>query len=346
AIILGVAGGVVLSLILKRVTGSAKVLVFTISMVLLVIGVAIMFDLGVILAAMTTGVTVANSTGRRRESTFEVMERFSPPIYALFFVLAGAHLVISEIAGWMIVMVVVYLIGRTSGKMFGCWLGAKWSGASEVVRKYLGMCLLSQAGVAIGLAIISSKIFPGQVGHAVIVIVMASTFVVEILGPMFVKSGVKRAGEVGLNITEEDLIETYNVTDVMDSDVPVISAGLSLSEVIKVVSGTDGFYYPVVDNDNKLIGSVTLDGIRKTFATQELNDWLIALDIVEPLVGRVIPQMPLAEALEKTKRLDVAHIPVTVSADDESFAGVLNCRAVHRSLSAEVLERQQKADNK
>ena len=100
----------ILSSILKRVTGSAKVLVFTISMILLVIGVAIMFDLGVILAAMTAGVAVANTLKHRRESTFGAIEKFSPPIYALFFVMAGAHLVVGDIQGWMVIMVVVSTI--------------------------------------------------------------------------------------------------------------------------------------------------------------------------------------------------------------------------------------------
>ena len=126
---------------------------------------------------------------------------------------------------------------------------------------------------------------------------------------------------------------------------PVISAGLSLSEVIKLVSGTDSFYYPVVDNENKLIGSVTLDGIRKTFATQELNDWLVALDIAEPVVASVAPDMELSRAFKKSKRLDIEYVPVTISDQDASFVGMLDCRAVHRSLSAEVLKRQQKADN-
>ena len=76
-----------------------------------------------------------------------------------------------------------------------------------------------------------------------------------------------------------------------------------------------------------------------------MNDWLVALDIVEPIIAKVTPDMALSEAFEKTKRLDVEHLPVVDPIDDEKFVGVLNCRAVHRSLSAEVLARQQKADN-
>ncbi len=344
ALILGFLAGLLLSFILRRIKEPDKALAFTISSVLLVIGLSIALKLGSILAAMALGATIANLASRRRQNTFELIEKFAPPIYVLFFVLAGAHLVLGEIAGWMIAMVLVYLVGRTVGKAFGSWFGARQAKAADVVRRYLGLCLLSQAGVAIGLAIISSQLFAEQFGHAIIVIVMTTTFVVEIFGPMFVKLGVKKAGEVGLNITEEDLIETYNVADVMDAKVPVISAGTSLNEVVKVVSSTDGFYYPVVDNDKKLIGAITLDGIRNTFMTQELNDWLVALDIMEPIITRVTPDMALFEAFEKTKQLDIEHLPVVASSKDDKFVGVLNCRAVRRSLSAEVLSRQQKAD--
>jgi len=131
----------------------------------------------------------------------------------------------------------------------------------------------------------------------------------------------------------------------MDAKVPVISADMSLSEVIKVVSSTNNFYYSVVDGDNKLIGAVTLDGIRNTFATQELNDWLVALDIMEPIIGKVTPDMALSDALEKIRKLNVEHMPVITSSEDNSFVGVLGNRAVRRSLSAEILSRQQKADS-
>ncbi|HUS72612.1 MAG TPA: cation:proton antiporter [Sedimentisphaerales bacterium] len=345
AVVLGVLAGFLLSFILKLIKEPDKALAFTVSSVLLVIGLSIALKVGSILAAMTLGVTIANLASRRRQNTFELIEKFAPPIYVLFFVLAGAHLVLNEITGWMVVMVVVYLVGRTGGKIFGSWFGARVSQAEDVVRKYLGFCLLSQAGVAIGLAIISGQLFTGQIAHAIIIIVMTTTFVVEIFGPMFVKLGVKKAGEVGLNITEEDLIEAYSVADVMDKKAPVISAGMSLRELIKVVSSTDSFYYPVVDNDKKLIGAITLGDIRNTFATQELNDWLVALDIMEPVVARVTPDVALSEAFEKTRRLDIEHLPVVVSDEDNRFVGVLNCRAVRRSLSAEVLSRQQKADN-
>ena len=345
AIVLGVLAGFLLSFILKLIKEPDKALAFTVSSVLLVIGLSIALKVGSILAAMTLGATMGNLASRRRQNTFELIEKFAPPIYVLFFVLAGAHLVVGEITDWMIVMVVVYLIGRTGGKLLGSWFGARVSHAGDAIRRYLGLCLLSQAGVAIGLAIISGQLFTGKIAHAIIVIVMTTTFVVEIIGPIFVRLGVKKAGEIGLNITEEDLIETYSVADVMDTEISIISSGMSLSEVIQIVSNTESIYYPVVDTDNHLIGAITLDNIRNTFATQELNDWLVALDIMEPVVVTVTPDMPLSEALEKTRRLDTEYLPVTTSDEDKKFVGVLSYRGVRRSLSAEVLSRQQKADN-
>ncbi|MHC4532350.1 MAG: cation:proton antiporter domain-containing protein [Planctomycetota bacterium] len=344
AIALGILAGVLLYFLLKFVKAEDKVLDFAIASLLLVVGISMIPRIDPILPAMTLGITIANLMPRQSKAIFKLVEKFSPPIYISFFVLAGAHMEFGKITGWIVMMIAVYVLCRAAGKVLGSWFGGEWSHAPAVVRRYLGICLLPQAGVAIGLAILASQQFDSEIGHTIVIVVMAGTFLMEIFGPILVKVGVKQAGEVGLNITEEDLIETYNVADVMDKDVPVISAGMSLIEVIEVVSKTDNFYYSVVDKDKKLMGAVTLDGIRNTFSTQELNDWLVALDIMEPIVGKITPDMPLSRALEKMRKLDVEHIPV-VSPDDDNFVGILGSRKVRRSLSAEVLSRQQKADS-
>ncbi|MHC4244295.1 MAG: cation:proton antiporter domain-containing protein [Planctomycetota bacterium] len=343
SIALGILAGVLLYFLLKFVKAEDKVLDFAIASLLLVVGISMIPGIDPILPAMTLGITVANLMPRQSKAIFKLVEKFSPPIYVSFFVLAGAHMEFGKITGWIVMMIVVYVLCRAAGKVLGSWFGGEWSQAPAVVRRYLGICLLPQAGVAIGLAILAGQQFESEVGHTIVIVVMTGTFLMEIFGPILVKVGVKRAGEVGLNITEEDLIETYNVADVMDKNVPVISAGMSLSEVIEVVSNTDNFYYSVVDKDKKLMGAVTLDGIRNTFSTQELNDWLVALDIMEPVVGKIAPDIPLSQALEKMRKLDIEHIPVVSS--DDNFVGILGSRKVRRSLSAEVLSRQQKADS-
>ena len=345
AILLGFLGGVALYVLLKFVRSDDKILGFSVALLLLVVGVSMKLDIDPILPAMMLGITMANLAPRQSKSIFGLVERFSAPVYTAFFVVAGAHMKFGSIGFLIAITIIVYTLLRIAGKITGSWFGGKYSHAPAVVRKYLGICLLPQAGVAIGLAILSVQLFEAQLAHTIIMVVMTGTFLMEIFGPMLVKVGVKKAGEVGLNITEEDLVQSYRVADVMETEVAMISAGTSMGEVIQVVSDTDSSYYPVIDSNKTLIGAITLEGIRSTFTTQELHDWLVALDIMEPIETKVTPEMALADAFEKTGRLGLEHLPVVVSDEDDRFAGVLNCRAVHRSLSAEVLSRQQKADS-
>jgi Kef-type K+ transport system membrane component KefB len=344
AVILGVLAGFLLSFILKRIKEPDKVLAFAVSSVLLVIGLSIALKVGSILAAMVLGATIANLAPRRRQSTFELMEKFTPPIYVLFFVLAGAHLVLGEVTGWMIVMAIVYIIGRTVGKAFGSWFGAKRSQAPDVVRRYLGFCLLSQAGVAIGLAIISSQLFTEQVGHAIIVIVMTTTFIVEVFGPMFVKLGVKKAGEIGMNVTEEDLIKTYTVKDVMDTKPTSIAQDLPLQQILEVFSTSDNLYYPVIDSQSRIIGIITIADIKEMFASREVAGWLLACDVAEPVLDKTTPNKPLEEAMERMSRYDLENMPVVAGDGSDELVGVLDYRIVNRKISAEVLHRRKMAD--
>jgi len=342
---LGLVAGLVLRWIVIRVDDNEKTLIFTLSTIILTIGLAESCGLDVILSSMALGVTLINFLPRRSLKSFELVRMFSPPIYVLFFVLIGCRLNISSIRVQIWFLAAAYMLGSIIGKTTGSYLGAVYSKAVPTVRKYLGFCLYQQGTIAIALLIMASSRFEGEIRATMLSVIIIGVFLLQFIGPLCVKVSVSRAGEAGMNITEEDLIKTYGVGDVMDRKVPAISAGMSLSEVIRVISATDNFYYAVVDNYKKLIGVITLDGIRNTFTTQELNNWLVALDIMEPPIAKVTPDVALSEAFEKTQQLGIEHIPVVASDQDERFVGILDCHAVRRSLSAEVLSRQQKADS-
>jgi CBS domain-containing protein len=288
-------------------------------------------------------VTLINLSPRRSLKSFETIRKISPPIYILFFVIIGSRLNVS-MTGRIWLMAGIYVVCSIAGKTAGAYWGASYSKAVPTVRKYLGFCLYQQGTIAIALLIMASQRFTGEIRDMMLSVIIVGVFVLQFIGPLFTKVGVRRAGEVGMNITEEDLIKTHSVGEVMDADAPVISAAMSLSELIKLVGNTTSFYYAVIDKDKKLMGGITLDGIRNTFMTQELNDWLIAIDIMEPVIATATPEMPLSAAFEKAKKLDVEHLPVVASSDNDELVGVLDCRAVRRALGAEVLARQQKAD--
>jgi Kef-type K+ transport system membrane component KefB len=345
SLMIGIVAGIVLNWILKRTDEPERVLIFSISSALLIIGVAITRELDVIISSMVLGVTLTNIGSRKVLSSFKLVHRFSAPIYVLFFVLVGARLRIANGGMQVIVLAAAYIIGSVVGKTTGAWWGAVHSKSVPTIRKYLGFCLYQQGTIAIALLLMASSRFEGQLKDTMLSVIIAGVFVLQLVGPVFVKIGCKKAGEAGLNITEEDLIRNRTVADIMDIKVPPIASGLPLSEVIKIVSSTDSFYYPVVDNDKKLIGAVTLDGIRNTFATQELNSWLIAMDIAEPIIAETNPDMALSEAFNRTSQLGIEYMPVIDPKQDNKFVGVLDASAAHRKLSAEVLAKQHEADS-
>lgn len=345
SLLIGIVAAILLNWILERTDEPERVLIFSISSALLIIGVAITRELDVIISSMALGVTLTNTGSRKVLSSFKLVQRFAAPIYVLFFVLVGARLKVVNGGIQVLLLVAAYITGSIVGKTTGAWWGAVRSKAPTTVRKYLGFCLYQQGTIAIALLLMASSRFEGQIRDTMLSVIVAGVFVLQLIGPVFVKIGSKKAGEVGLNITEEDLIRSYSVGDVMDKKVPVIASGLPLSEVVEVVSDTEAFYYPIVDSAKKLMGAFTLDGIRNTFATQELNDWLVALDVMEPIIADISPDMPLSEAFDRAKQLGIEYMPVVDPKQDDKFVGVLDANTAHRKLSAEVLAKQHEADS-
>jgi Kef-type K+ transport system membrane component KefB len=164
-------------------------------------GLAVYFDLSLIMVAMAIGAWLTNSHSQRNEKSFEAIKKFTPPIYTIFFILVGARLKV-DLLPQMGIIGLLYLLGRTTGKWSGAYVGARLSGAPAAVRKYLGLALFSQAGVALGLALDIFQHFSQygdagrEVGSIILNVIASTTFIVQIIGPYAVKIAIKRAGEI------------------------------------------------------------------------------------------------------------------------------------------------------
>jgi NhaP-type Na+/H+ or K+/H+ antiporter len=350
SIALGCTIGILTGLFSRKLFAHESILSVSFGAVLLCAGLSEYFGLSVILSNLVLGMTHENLFPISNRKAYQAIQSISTPVYIIFFFLAGANLHINLLHK-MGLIGVVYTLCRMTGLMGGSYIGAVVSRQGRIIRNYLGLGIQSQAGVAIGLAMLAAEQFKvfGEQGNDVAVLVLnticATTIFFEVIGPIGTRIAISKAGEVGANVTEEDLIETYKVADVMSRTIPAIDAGTPLTDVIEVVSNTDSYYYPVADKDRQLIGAITLDGIRRTFSTRELNTWLVAMDLAEPVITTVGPDMPLSEALDKARQMHLEHIPVVDGRGDNTLLGMLDCQAVRRSLSAEVLSRQQKADS-
>lgn len=202
AVALGVAIGFILLLLVRNVTARGTLLIFVIGSVLVTTGLANMLNLSLILANMAVGMTVINAPRYSRPDLFEVARGITPPLFILFFVLVGAHLDAGRLTS-LGVIGLLYVVFRSVGKQAGTWVGAKAGRAPRSVSRYLGLCLFTQAGVAIGLAIETMLDFGGgafgsagiDLGVMAITIIAATTFIFEIIGPPFTRYAIFKAGE-------------------------------------------------------------------------------------------------------------------------------------------------------
>ena len=202
AIILGLILGALLAYFVRRIQKRDQVLVLTLGTLLVCTGLSNHLHFSLILANLTLGTYIANAYPRASHRSLQGIQGISPPIFVIFFALAGAHLKISLLKEIGIVGLLYFFL-RILGKFLGSWGGCRVSGAPIVLRKYLGMALFSQAGVAVGLALIIQKEMrlPGidqpQLGLLVINTIAATTLLFEILGPVATRIAIARAGEEG-----------------------------------------------------------------------------------------------------------------------------------------------------
>ena len=140
------------------------------------------------------------------ERDFTLVERWTPSLFMLFFVLSGAHLVTSakELLAtdtnmlFVLLIFIGYLLARSSGKYFGSYLGCKITKRSKNIKRYLGITLLPQAGVAIGMANTISSIdaFKNGAGDIIVTVVLCATLLYELVGPLLTKWSLEKVGEI------------------------------------------------------------------------------------------------------------------------------------------------------
>ncbi|MFH0839733.1 MAG: cation:proton antiporter [Candidatus Omnitrophota bacterium] len=343
SVVIGCTLGLVLNKLLRKYVEQERILVFSIGTVLLVSGLALATHVDMLLATMTLGVIVANFVPRKSKEVFKLVEGFTPPLYVLFFVLVGAKLNIRHMTLPILLLGCIYLIGRSAGKAIGSNFGARISGAPKTVQKYLPLCLFSQAGVAIGLSILASNYFPGDIGNAIVIIITATALVLEIIGPTFVKIAVTKAGEVGLNITEDDLIRGLKTREIMDKTPPLIYENMQLIDILKIFTENENLYYPVINNDRELQGVVTVESIKQTFLETDIGGLILANDLMQPVVAKANAEMPISEVKEILNRYDVEYLPVID--ERNKIKGLIERKKLNKFISTKIVESRRQADS-
>lgn len=180
AIGLGALLGFILVKVIPKIKTPAELQTITLGFIVLGAGLALHWNLSPLLVNMALGSLVANLS-RRADSVLDQIKALDTPLYVLFFTLSGASLHLSALKNIGFIGV-VYVVTRVIGKILGATTGAYISNADSTIKKYLGLGLVPQAGVALGLALIAKQTMP-EIGNFIHPVIVSATVIYELIGP-------------------------------------------------------------------------------------------------------------------------------------------------------------------
>ena len=188
--------------VVKKLKDREDIFIVSLAGILACTGLAQLLGLSLILACMVLGMAFINMLPRIGKTVHDLIREVMPPIYVIFFIVAGMGLRF-DLLLTMGTLGIVYIICRTVGLIGGAHFSARVSGAPRVLQKYLGFGILCQAGVAIGLATLAAAelsafgVVGQNLGTLAITMIAATTVVFEIIGPIGVRYAISKAGEMG-----------------------------------------------------------------------------------------------------------------------------------------------------
>jgi len=305
-----------------------------------------------LLSSLILGMTLANSCPRWHRLQ-EDIRQVDYLLYVAFFVLAGANLHIETLTH-IGLLGVAYVVARTVGKWLGAAIGARLGNFGPNERAYIGWTLMAQAGVAIGLASQLAHHWPGG-GKLLETIVLGSVVVFELVGPLAVRHGLVRSGEVpilallqkkapvgaleGLHNVVHHFRSALGVPighqlkdpgdilvrHIMRQNVETVSHSTPYYALLKHIAHSRYDRFPVVDDKNHFIGVVDYTEIRNLLFEPTLVPLVVAGDLTTTASYSLRPDQPLREALKILQlHRNVSYFPVVDSDDPQKLVGILN----------------------
>lgn len=181
AIIIGLIIGIPAAFLTGRIEHGKPMLIEALGIVFLCAGLAIWLEVSFLLASIVMGMTIVN-LAKHHKYPFHAIENSESPFIIVFFVLAGASLELNSLSG-LGVIGTAYIVSRIAGKVIGVRIGAWYCKADDSVKKGMGLALLPQAGVAMGMALVAASHFP-EYRQLLLSIVISTTILFELIGPV------------------------------------------------------------------------------------------------------------------------------------------------------------------
>jgi Kef-type K+ transport system membrane component KefB len=192
AMLLGIVLGIPSAFLSGRLKPGEPTLIEATGIVLLCGGLAIWLNVSFLLASMVLGAVIVN-VAKHHDRPFSAIENIDRPFMILFFVFAGATL---HVKAFLLIGVlgIAYIILRIIGRLIGAWIGGLLIKDMPSLRKWMGIALMPQAGVALGMALVATSTHP-ELTDLIMPVVIGSTVFFELLGPVCTRIALVRVEE-------------------------------------------------------------------------------------------------------------------------------------------------------
>lgn len=348
---IGSAIGFLISIWAERLELPSEFKILILSGVAVSAVISFRFGLDPLLTGLSLGIVLANSSPRWYRMQ-EALREVDYPLYVVFFVIAGANLHIESLAH-IGLLGVAYVLARTAGKFFGAVTGARLGGFGQNKGRYVGMSLLAQAGVAIGLAGYLAALWP-EGGLLLETVILGSVIMFELFGPLAVRHGLVLAGEVPIISllqkraplgTMEGLHHVVDhfrgalglptghrlddpgdmlVKHIMRRNVETVRNDTRYYELLRLIAHSRYDRFPVVDDGGHYIGMIDYAEISNLLFEPSLAQLIVASDLAAPTPHTVKPEETLREAMQTLQmNRNISFFPVIDPERPQELLGIL-----------------------
>ncbi|MBN1961259.1 MAG: PTS sugar transporter subunit IIA [Deltaproteobacteria bacterium] len=241
AILIGASIGVAMHLVAARTLGRERLATAATISLLLAVGLANFLAISPLLTCLSLGFVQTNLTPEKTRLLDSMFEDFEPGILAVFFTLAGMHIVLDQ-ASIVVTLALLYFLTRLLGKLLSARLAMKLARSTKAIRRYLGPALIPQAGVAVGLVVILQEdpTFASISGLFGAVVLMAVT-INELVGPVMTRWSLAKSGDIGQDrsrlldfLQEENIITNLNAANMAEAIERLVALLVRSHRLIKV----------------------------------------------------------------------------------------------------------------
>lgn len=204
ALLLGFFCGYFLSRLLIPTRSKDNRLILAIAMLLGISGICAAADISPLLSCMVFGAAYINLT--RDKKLYRQINNFTPPVMSIFFIVSGMNLDVKALTTVGAIGVTYFFI-RIVGKYLGTYVSCAITGTSREIRNFMGLALIPQAGVAIGLAFLGQRLLPPETGNLMLTIILSSSVLYEMVGPVSAKAALFLSGSIQLGKNDGKSLE-------------------------------------------------------------------------------------------------------------------------------------------